>query len=179
MEKTCKGASFDDLKKYLQYTEVLWKEYNTLLSNSKRILISEEIITQFSEIMSYDETVFFDNLIQMYDLSEDGFLAFDFMGGDTLRGYRFKIIINGIEYFKWYLKYLKIEISKNTFEEKNLLSLIDSILESASTLSNVFEDLLQKENAEIPTFERRFENIYTLIKEFCNYCQKKVDLINI
>lgn len=168
----------DKLRNYLEYTEELWKEYNSLLLNERRIQVSEEVITQFSKIMSYDEEVFFDNLIQMQNLSEDGFLAFDFNGGDTLRGYRFKTILMGIEYFQWYLKYLKEEISKNSFREESLLNTIDNILEHAKTLGSIFEDFLRKEGEQPPIFVREFDSIYGLLNNFYGYCKNKVNLVD-
>lgn len=177
MSKAHKQLPSDKLRKYLEYTEELWKGYTSLLLSERRIEVSEEVIGQFAEIMSYDEEVFFDNLIQMYNLSEDGFLAFDFMGGDTLRGYRFKTILDGIEYFKWYLKYLRDEILKNSFREENLLKKIDNILETAKILSGIFLEFLQKEGGQYSNFERRFDSIYGLLNDFHQYCNNRVKLI--
>ena len=178
MSKAHKNLSLNELRKYLEYTEELWEEYNSLLQSERRIEISEEVITQFSEIMSYDEEVFFENRIQIENLSENGFLAFDFQGGDTLREYRFKTILAGIEYFRWYLIYLKDEISKNSFREENLLNIIDKLMENTVMLKSIFEDLLKKEDAQLPRFERKFDNIYGLLNDFYAYCNNKVVFID-
>ena len=178
MSKAHEEPSPDELRKYLEYTEELWREYNSLLHSERIIEISEEVITQFSEIMAYDEEIFFDNRIQIEKLTEIGFLAFDFKNGDTLRGYRFKTVLMGIEYFEWYLKYLKNEISKNSFREESLLNAIDRIMENVAMLKLVFEDLLKEEGVQPHHFERRFDNIYGLLNDFYEYCNNKVVFID-
>lgn len=179
MSKTSKQQQADELRVYLDYTDDLWKGYVRLLANEKVIEISEEVITKFCEIMSYDEEVLFNGYISIYNLKEDGFLAFDFKSGDTLRGYRFKIVLMGIEYFKWYLKYLKDGILKQSFKEEYLLKKIDNILESAEKLKSIFESFLEKEEQQPDKFERKFDNIHGLLHNFYKYCEDKVALIDL
>lgn len=179
MSKTSKQQRVDELREYLDYTDDLWKGYIQLLSNEKVTEISEEIITEFGEIMSYDEEVCYNECINIYNLREYGFLAFDFKSGDTLRGYRFKIVLTGIEYFKWYLKYLKDGVLKESFKEEYLLKTIDSILESAEKLKVIFESFLEKEEQQPDKFERQFDNIYGLLHNFYKYCEDKVTLIDL
>lgn len=179
MSNVNKQLPLEELREYLRYTDELWEEYRVLMSNNRRIEISEEVITQFSEIMSYDENVFFNNMIQMQNMSEDDFLAFDFMGGDTLRGYRFKTILTGIEYFQWYLEYLKDKIQEQSFNENDLIKMIDNILESSKELKHIFEDLLKAEGNDIPQFERTFDNVYELLIQFEAYCTERVKVVNV
>lgn len=173
-----KQMSAKELKEYLDYTDELWKEYNLLLSNEIRIEITEEVITRFSEIMSYDEAVFYENRIQLDKLSEDGFLAFNFKEEDTLREYRFKMLLTGIEYFHWYLKYLKSEMSGHSFKEEGLIGTIDSIIESTEALGKIFESFLKKEDGQPDLFVREFDNMYELKHKFYKYCEGKVTLID-
>ena len=84
----------------------------------------------------------------------------------------------GIEYFEWYLKYLKNEISKNSFREESLLNAIDRIMENVAMLKLVFEDLLKEEGVQPHHFERRFDNIYGLLNDFYEYCNNKVVFID-
>ncbi len=178
MSKAHKNLSPDELKIYLDYTDELWVEYNSLLQSERRIEISEEVITQFSEIMAHNEEIFFENRIKIENFREDGFLAFDFKGGDTLREYRFKTVLVGIDYFQWYLKYLKLEISENSFREESLLNKIDKILANTVKLKSIFENLLENENVESVPFKREFDNIYGLLEKFYEYCNNKVILID-
>ena len=166
MSKAHKNLSYDELREYLENTKELWREYNSLLQNERRIEITEEVISQFGEIMAYDENVFFENLIQIENLCDNRFLAFDFMEGDTLGEYRFKIVIEGIQYFWWYLEYLKDEIEKNYSFEENLINIIDKVQENAMNLKAVFEDFLQKMGIKASTFKRKFDNIHVLLKQF-------------
>ena len=178
MSMASKQLPVDELRVYLDYTDSLWSEYNKLLQSKRRIEISEKIITQFSEIMSYDETVFFENRIQVEKLSEKGFLAFDFKAGDTLRVYRFKMILTGIEYFQWFLKYLKEEILRYSFIEEDIISKIDRILKNSEALRVVFGSFLEKEDGEPDKFVREFDNMYGLIQKFYKYCEDQVTLID-
>lgn len=177
MSKAHKNLSYNELREYLEYTEELWREYNLLLQSENRIKIIAEVTSQFSKIMAYDEDIFFENLIQIENLRDDRFLAFDFMKGDTLGVYRFKMVLEGIQYFQWYLKYLKDEIPKYSFED-SLSSTIDRIQENTEILKSIFENFLEKKGVQARPFERKFDNIYGLLKHFYRYCNDKVNFVD-
>lgn len=165
MSKANKNLSSNELREYLEYTEELWREYISLLQNERRIEITGEVISQFSKIMAYNENVLYENLIQIEDLCDNRFLAFDFMGGDTLGVYRFEIVIEGIHYFWWYLEYLKDEIKKR-YSEESLLSTVEKVQDNAEDLTDVFSNFLEKNGTQYSKFKRKFDNIHGLLKRF-------------
>ncbi len=177
MSKAHKAQSYDELIEYLQYTGELWEEYNSLLQSGRRIEITEKVISQFSRIMAYDERDFFENLIQIENLCDNRFLAFDFMKGDTVGQFRFRRVLKGIQYFWWYLEYLKDKISKYPYEEI-LTSAIESVQKNVDILKTIFDGFVENEEPDPLPFEKDFDNMSGLLRSFNGNYKDKFNFID-
>lgn len=174
MEKTYSLNNVDMLNKYLDNTEMLWKEYNLLLEEEECIKISEQMINQFREILAYDKKKLIDNLIKFEDLRCEGFLAFDFREGDTIEESRYKKILNGIQYFKWYLVFLENRLSHNLAKENKVYEFIKNILKNAEQLDKKFCKLLKNKGDSFNRKEINFADMNEFFKSFRMFCNEEL-----
>lgn len=169
MVKT-QGCSLNVLKKYLIYSKELWMEYNELMNENKRDEVIGYLFKQFREIIAYDESALYANASKLYELLNEGFLAFDFMSGDTIPEARYGKIVNGIEYFERYLLLLSTELKKASVEEKEVYEYIESILENIKCLCIFFEQLIEDAGVYKNQITKEFTDTKDLLKKFVLYC---------
>lgn len=164
MSKTHNQASFNDIRKNLEYEEELLAAYAELMEDKGRMKAKREITNRFWEIMKYDKAI--KSLIKIEDLRMPGFIAFDYNGGDTVEGPSYVGILEGIEYLLCYLKYLEKNIDDGTFDGNKLKDAIGNVRQNAIRLRNVFELLAAEANVNVSVFEQKFENINMLLESF-------------
>lgn len=173
------NCSLVALKQYLMNTEELWLEYNRLMNAQERNNILGKLHGQFREIIAYDEETLYACTSKIYELCDEDFLAFDFMKGDTIPKARYSRIINGIEYFKCYLFFLKYELKEKEIEDCMVFEQIENILNNAIQLDDVFCQLINNSKCELIK-TTNFINTDDLIKKFEKYCEEEsIELINI
>ena len=162
-------CSIGVLERYLEDTEKLWQAYYMLLLRHD---IMAEITKEFTKLVSYDKRVFHTNYIKVYRWQVPGFLAFDFMGGDTIPESRYKTVIAGAKYFNRYFELLKNDLQNYSSIPNTIYEKIDSIVKKINLLIEVFCKLLETKVGKTQPIPENFANINELVKRYEKFCEE-------
>lgn len=171
--------SIEEIRKYLENTEILWKQYNYIISDEGNIVTSQKIINDFREIMGYNQEVL-DVLADLEDLTSYGFLAFDYKEREAVEGGRIRKAAQGCEYFQYYLYLLRTFSLKDVKPENRLWESLKSLESQVEVLKNKLVEILEDLERNFTSIEDDSANIEEFMTNFITYCRNQaIQLIEV
>lgn len=167
------------INEFLEQTNVLWKQYNYLISNSGNIDVSRKVINEFRDIMGYSEEAY-ESLNDIEEWTDYGFLAFDYKEREAIQGGRIRKAVQGIEYFQRYLFLLKNIKFKSIKSENKIWENIENLYEQTKTLRGELVTILKDMKKEVASVDDDSATIDEFMGNFLKFCKnEQIQLIDV